>query len=414
MSLFPSGLQIVTSRTSSRSVRPYTLDLRIGWSALRTLEGSWNRMIESHPEPLPCSSWEAAQALEAHVPSKGVPVVVRAQVDGATEVLLPLELIRWPGGAHARFLGGGWLERHEPLVTPRGATIAADGLLRRLARRLGRAVVFDLDALPPRGLGAEWLCRGLVGSAGWHRVRGRREGRVSLAGGWDRVRVSVPGSLRRRARLAFERASRVGFIELHYDEEPHREDLDAIFDFARRSRLDPLRAALVASVAEEAARRGRLRIALLRFQEKTAAATLYWHAGQQAVELCSVHDPECERLELASVLRLDLLRHLAEEGRARSLLLSRDGAAASLSLDCQHQERLIGAPLPGFGRIAAQLGAWYKTQEAIGSPLAQTVERVLSAMRREAPPMPPLELDGARATVVETAPRPSVEHSVQG
>ncbi len=381
MSFFPSGFHAAERRRTPWGKHPYTLEFHRGWEAVSALESAWRRLTQIHPDPAPCISWEAVNALQEVGLRRSTPLVVGLRMDGRLEAIFPFSARSWVGGIHMRFLGARLLHRHEPLVAPRVRALPAAPILKRIARKLGRGVLYDLAGLTPEGFGADWLRQSLSSTPGWYSAQGAREATISVAGGWEAVHVTVPQSLRRAAREARERARHQGDYRLAMVDGA-RKYLEQLLSLATRqggfARSRPGR--VLFALLRGAVEQGRILLATAHLGEELAAGSAVWIASGRAVELFATESAELVRFAPAKVLRVALLEHLAELEGVEQFRLppGHAGQTSDLSPIPQYQERFWGAPFPGPARIAAQLGGWYSRHHLLReSPL----DRALRILR---------------------------------
>ncbi len=373
MSFFPSGLHAVGPRRTRWGTRPYKLEIFRDWPAVTKLEDDWERLTAIHPDPVPGICWEAIGGLRRVGLERGVPLVVAIRMDDRIEGIFPFVALNWAGGLHLRFLGGRLLTRHEPLLTPEVRLIPAALILKRIARLLGRRVLFDLTGLRPDGFGANWLRQSLSGATGWHGAQGARETTLDLSGGWESVRVRVPRALLREAERAWECSRAHGGFELRFLDAPKPADIETLYLLARgRGRFPDSRAGRVLwELMSGALARGRLRIGQVFVGQELAAATSTWVLGGQAVELFRAESSRHPGLAPATVMRVADLEYLASDPSIEVLRLQPgSGDARFLSPIPQYQDRFWGAPFPGLARLAAQFGGWQaRNRELCDGPL---------------------------------------------
>lgn len=373
MSFFPSGFHAVGHRRTRWGTRPYKLEIFRDWPAVSKLEGDWKRLTAIHPDPVPSICWEAIYGLRTIGLERGVPLVVGIRMDDRIEGIFPFVALNWAGGLHLRFLGGRLLTRHEPLLTPEVRLVPAALILKRIARLLGRRVLFDLTGLRPGGFGADWLRQSLSGATGWYGAQGARETTLDLSGGWESVRVRVPRSLLREAETARECLRGYGGLDLRFLDAPEPADIETLYLLARgRGRFPDSRAGRVLwELMSGALAKGRLRIGQVFIGQELAAATSTWVLGGQAVELFRAESGRHAGLAPATVMRVAGLEYLASDPSIQDLRLQPgSGDARLLSPIPQYQGRFWGAPFPGLARLAAQFGGWQaRNRELCDGPL---------------------------------------------
>jgi hypothetical protein len=357
MSAFLSAT-VEPSRTRALRV-PSAIELRPGWRAFDELRDDWQQLVTRVEGPTPGASWEACAALRAGGGVAGTPVFVLVSVDGRPAILLPLEeRAAALGGRRLRLLGQGVHDRIEPPLTLDGLLVEPALVLREVARRLGRGVLFDLAGLPPEARVTRWLDEGLDGAAGWRRLAGVPETSVRLNGGWLSVEASLGRALREAAQRGMERAALEGRTEV--DVRPPRRPAEAreVLEAAgARDDGGSGAGAVLARFVEHCASGSSLRVARIAREGELLAASLVWLAGGSAAELVAVEAPEGPAVHAREQLLVALLRYLVDvDGAAR--FLPRPGESVGASLPPRPQARFVGAPFPGSARLVANTLAW--------------------------------------------------------
>lgn len=362
MSFLQGRLLLPTGAGRRWSTRPYVVEVHRGWEAVELLKAPWDWLLSTHPYPLPCACWDAARALEAASPRPVTPLLVVLRISDRVEGLIPLEISDWFGGVLLRFLGQGLFHRHEPLISSEAARIDPRPVLRTVAQRLGRAVLFNLAGIRPEGVGAAWMDQGLTGAPGWLRDQARREVAVDLGGGWGKVRASLSGRLRQLHDRAEEIARDRGAIRLKLVDQPPRGSLQAAVEEMDRASgsSGPASPALMQALMDRAAPGGRVRLALLQMGDRTLAASVIWQMNRQAVELLAHWDAAHRDFAPDALLRLKVIEELARRETAENLLLPPDDRGLEWGLGAipAYQSRYWGSPYPGLCRLTAHAGDW--------------------------------------------------------
>jgi len=336
--------------------RPH-VELLAGWPALVRLERHWRALHAQDPRPVPCLAWETVEALRVTSVVRGLPAALLLHVGGHLAGIVPLELHRTLLGVPvARFLGAGILDRHEPLLSPEGLAVDPLRVLAGLARALRHQPILDLGPLRADGAGAPWLARTLESRLGWSTLPGLREYRLDLAGGWNRVRLSLPLPLREDARQGLERARRQAPTEVRLLRAREAGIVREILGLGPGSRPGTPADALAAELLERGARRGKVIVGRLVLGGRLIAGVAAWMENHQASLVALRDDGNHRELHPRRVLLVALVRHLAERETCNRILLPPARHDSRLGLVPREQVRLVGTLRAGLARALAGLG----------------------------------------------------------
>ena len=338
--------------SSGRRPRPH-VELLAGWSALARLERGWREIHERAPLPVPCLAFEAVPSLRDSGLVRGLPAALLVHLAGALVGILPVEIHRSLLGVPiVRFLGAGLLDRHEPLLSPEAAGVDPLRVLAGLARALRRQPILDLGPLRPDGIGGPWLAAALRHRAGWTALPALNEYRVDLAGGWNRVRLSLPLPLREDAREGLARARRRAPTRVQLFRAREAGVVRELLSLGTGGRApEPL-----AALLERGARRSRLVVGRLVHDGRPIAGLVAWVEGGHATLLVARDDGAHRHLHPRRTLLVALVRHLVEREACSRLLLPPARHDGRLGLVPRAQEHLVGTLRAGFARALAGLG----------------------------------------------------------
>ncbi len=336
--------------------RPH-VELLAGWPAIARLEREWRTLHAHDPRPVPCLAWEAVEALRATGLGRGLPAALLVHVGGRLAGILPLELHRTLLGVPlARFLGAGILDRHEPLLSPEGLAVDPLRVLAGLARALRHQPILDLGPLRADGIGAPWLSGALEGRLGWSTLHGLREYRLDLAGGWNRVRLSLPLPLREDARHGLERARRRAPTDVRIFRAREAGVVREILGLGPGSRAGSAADTLATGLLERGARRGKVIVGRLVVGGRLVAGVAAWMENHQASLVALRDDGKHGQIHPRRVLLVALVRHLAEREACSRILLPPARHDSRLGLVPREQVRLVGTLRAGLARALAGLG----------------------------------------------------------
>jgi len=336
--------------------RPH-VELLAGWPALARLERDWRALHGHDPRPVPCLAWETVEALRATDLVRGLPAALLLHVGGHLAGIVPLELHRTLFGVPvARFLGAGVLDRHEPLLSPEGLAVDPLRVLAGLARSLHHQPILDLGPLRADGTGGPWLARPLEERLGWSVLPGLREYRLDLAGGWNRIRLSLPLTLREDARHGLERARRRAPTEVRLFRAREAGVVREILALGPGSRAGRPADVLAAELLERGARRGKVIVGRLVLGGRLVAGIAAWMENHQAALVAVRDDGSHREIHPRRVLLVALVRHLAEREACTRILLPPARHDSRFGLVPREQVRLIGTLRAGLARLLAGLG----------------------------------------------------------
>ncbi len=367
-----------------------TCEILTGWPAVSSIRVAWEALLADYSHPVPGLTWAALDAVGDALDAEVTPVVVCSPGTRRPQVLLALQVRRFGPFRLVEPLGRGLLPRHEPLVSIGGLAVPPDALLRQVARRLGRSVLFDLPRLRPSARGTRWLIDGLGRAPGWFASDGPGECQLRLDGGWPRVEASLGISLRRAAADGRQRASREGVtLAVRISKDCPAELLERLIGLALSG--DDAHAAarrrVLRKLVARSAESGRLRCCVVEIDGRLAGGTIAWVGARQAVELVAAEDPAAARHAPQAVADLALIEHLTRHERLDGLLLSRHRRPAEI-LPPEPRPRLIGAPAPGLARVAASaLHRALEGEDALLEGIVGFAARLLAVRRsrRRAP-----------------------------
>ncbi|GEM_PF-5810969 len=337
--------------------RDSTTDIHLGWGGLLDLEPTWKKLLVTQRHALPCFSWESVMALREVSVAPAVPLTAVIRHGENPVGIFPLQAERWLSGHRVRWLGGGLLPRHGPLVIPAAMQIDAADALRDTAAQIGKAVFFELDGLHPEHPASAWLERGLKTAPGWFSSHSTEECEISLRGGWEPVRASLSATLRRAAQDGMKRANRLGGCRvevLHSEESGGAELLRELADRLGYDLQSP-RAKLLWAQLENYSRAGSLRVAVVHFRDRPMAASALWMDRGRAAEIVTLADPTKRILAPRAIVKVAILEHLTKVDRASSFLcMPRGEENWDRGLISRAQVCWCGAPYPGIHRFMAR------------------------------------------------------------
>lgn len=292
-------------------------------AALAELEGEWAALWRRVPDATPFASPAWLLAWWRQFGTGQPRAAVLRDGDGRLAGVLPLYVLREPGGAKLLPIGVGPTDGNDVLLAPGAPAGAAAMLLAAALAGSPDAAACDLPDLPPGS-----PLRRVSAPAGWEAGLFDTDPCpvLTLPGSVERMRDAVPALKLRDLRMARHRAARIGGwtteVATAATVQPF---LRALIDLHQArwtargepgSMADPRVPAFHREAAPALLRQGSLRLQVLRFGSAIAAACLVLLAGRDRILFyLSGFDAAYRRESPGTILLGEMLEAAIAEGR---------------------------------------------------------------------------------------------------